>query len=470
MADAEDRISKSDFSQGSVKGTIFRIAMPMIGAQVINALYNIVDRIYIGKIPDIGRTALTGVGITFPIVMIITAFTALCGHGGAPLCSIARGRGDREGAERIMGNAFLLLLFFGVVSTVLGLIFKENILWLFGASEQTIGYAEDYITIYLLGSVFVMVGLGSTPFINAQGFASKGMLCVTIGAVTNIVLDPLFIYLFGWGVAGAAAATVISQCASAVYAVCFLTGRRALLTLRLRCLKPDFKVIRKILALGLTGFCMKLTNSAVQIACNKCLLLWGGDLYVGVMTVVNSVREVMMLPSSGFSDGAQPFISYNYGAKRYDRVKSGMKVMTFGCIAFSFVTWLVVMLAPSLLIRAFNSDAELLEAGVPAMRIYFAAHWALSLQMAGQAGFVSLNHPKQAVFFSILRKGIIVVPLVILLPNLWGLGTTGVFLAEPISDFVGSTACFTTFMLTVWRNLGKPKKKLDSAGGTVYNK
>ncbi|MCI5811031.1 MAG: MATE family efflux transporter [Clostridiales bacterium] len=447
--------AKNDFSKGSVAGTIFRLALPMIGAQLINALYNIVDRIYIGRIEGIGRDALTGIGVTFPILMIVSAFTALCGQGGAPLCSIARGAGDKDRAERIMGNAFTLLVLSGVLVTAVGLIFKRPVLYLFGASDVTYPFANDYVTIYLCGSLFVMIGLGMNAFINAQGFAATGMLSVLIGAVLNILLDPLFIFAFGWGVRGAAVATVVSQAASAVWVLLFLTGRRTILRLRFRQMKLQWAIVRRILMLGLTGFFMKLTNSAVQVSCNATLQAFGGDLYVGVMTVVNSVREVLMMPVSGLSSGSEPFVSYNYGAGHYDRVRKGFRVMAAGCIIYSVCAWAAVEAVPALVIRIFNSEAELVQAGIPAVRIYFAAYWVLSLQMAGQSGFVALNRPKQAVFFSLLRKGIIVVPLVLLLPRL-GLGTNGVFLAEPISDFIGSTACFTTFLLTVWPKLKTP--------------
>ncbi len=459
IEDDAAKSARNDFSTGSVVGTIFRLALPMIGAQVINALYNIVDRIFIGRMEGIGRDALTGVGVTFPILMIVSAFTALCGQGGAPLFSISRGAGDHDRAERIMGNSLTLLILSGILVTVAGLLFKRPVLYLFGASDVTYPYANEYITIYLLGSLFVMLGLGMNAFINAQGFATTGMLSVLIGAVMNIGLDALFIFVFDWGVRGAAIATVISQAASAVWVMLFLTGRRTILRLRLRNMRLQWDIVRRILMLGLTGFCMKLTNSAVQISCNATLQLFGGDLYVGVMTVVNSVREVLMMPISGLSSGSEPFISFNYGAGQMERVRRGFRVMAIGCIVYSVCAWGLIELLPALAIQIFNDEAELLQVGIPAVRIYFSAYWVLSLQMAGQSGFVALNQSKQAVFFSLLRKGIIVVPLVLLLPRL-GLGTDGVFLAEPISDFIGSTACFTTFMLTIWPKLKSPTAEL----------
>lgn len=448
-------VVRNDFSKGSIAGTIFRLALPMIGAQLINVLYNIVDRIFIGRMETVGRDALTGVGVTFPILMIVSAFTALCGQGGAPLCSIARGEGNTDRAERIMGNSFSMLLISGVLVTVLGLIFKKPILYAFGASDATYGFANSYITIYLLGSLFVMIGLGMNAYINSQGFTTVGMCSVLIGAVLNIAFDPLFIFVFDWGVAGAAWATVLAQAVSAVWVLLFLTGKRTILKLRVRSMVLEWQIVRRILALGLTGFVMKLTNSAVQISCNAMLQTHGGDLYVGVMTVINSIRDMLMMPVSGLSSGSEPFISYNYGAKHYDRVKKGLLVMTISCMIYATLAWIFVESVPAMLIRIFNDEAALVEAGVPSMRIYFAAYLLMSMQMAGQSGFVALNKAKQAVFFSLLRKAIIVVPLVLVLPQIGGLGTDGVFLSEPISDVLGATACFVTFMLTVWRKLGK---------------
>ncbi|MBR5519109.1 MAG: MATE family efflux transporter [Clostridia bacterium] len=431
----------------------------MIGAQLINVLYSVVDRIYIGRIEGIGRDALTGVGVTFPILMIVAAFTSLCGQGGAPLCSIARGEGDHDRAERIMGNSFAMLLGVGVVVTVLGLLLKRPILYTFGASDVTYPYANAYITVYLIGSLFVMIGLGMNSYINCQGFTTTGMCSVLIGAVLNLLLDPLFIFVFDWGVVGAAWATVISQAASAVWVLLFLTGKRTILKLRRRAMRLEWPIVRRILALGLTGFVMKLTNSAVQISCNAMLQTFGGDLYVGVMTVINSVRDVLLMPINGLASGSEPFIGYNYGAKRYDRVKKGLLVLIIGCVIYATAVWAFVQAVPDWLIRIFNDEAELVTIGVPSMRLYFAAYLFMSMQMAGQSGFVALNKAKQAVFFSMLRKGIIVVPLVLCLPHLWGLGTDGVFLAEPISDIFGATACFVTFMMTVWRKLGKENEK-----------
>lgn len=452
------RVQRNDFSTGDLKKIIIRLSLPLILAQLINVLYSVVDRIYIGQMPGVGLTVLAGVGLTFPIITMVSAFAALAGNGGAPLCSIARGERDEEKAERIMGNAFLMLLFFGAAVTVVGLCVKEPLLWALKASEDTFPYANDYLTIYLTGSLFVMISLGMNPFINAQGFTRRGMLAVLIGAAANIALDPVLIYALDMGVRGAALATVIAQGLSAAYTMAFLTGEKCILKLRLRTMKPDFPLIGRILGLGFSNFTMKLTESAVQLVCNLQLSLFGGDVYVTAMTVINSVRQVIMMPMHGLSEGMQPVVGFNYGAKKYDRVKRGIRFMALTCMAYAFMVWGLTELAPGLLIRVFNRDPALLEVGVPSMRLYFAAFFAMWMQMAGQYSFVSLGKAKQATFFSLLRKAIIVVPLTLILPNF--IGVNGVFVAEVVSDLVGSTACFTTFMLTVWRReLNAPTDK-----------
>ena len=307
--------SKNDFSKGSIPRNILNIAFPMTLAQLISVLYNIVDRIYIGKIPENATLALTGLGVTLPIITIVIAFANLFGMGGAPLSSIARGRGDNEKAEEIMGNSFALLLIFGILLTILGLLFKKPLLYLFGASDATFPYANAYITIYLLGSIFVMIGLGMNNFINAQGFGRIGMMTVLLGAILNIILDPIFIFGFNMGVKGAAIATVISQFFSALWVFKFLIGKETILKIKLKNLKLKKSLVSKITFLGLSGFVMAITNSAAQIMCNVYLQYYGGDLYVGVMTILNSIREIITLPAKGLTDGAQPVISYNYGAK-----------------------------------------------------------------------------------------------------------------------------------------------------------
>ena len=442
-----------DFSQGSIAKNIMSLAVPMTAAQLINVLYSVVDRMYLGRLP--GHLALTGLGLTIPIVSIIMGFANLCGTGGAPLCSICRGRGDREEAERVMGNAFTLLLIFGGAVTTLFLIFKRPVLYLFGASDATYPYADAYMTVYLLGTVFVMIGLGMNPFINAQGFGRVGMMTVGLGAVVNIVLDPIFIFWLDLGVQGAAWATVIAQGCSAVWVLVFLTGRRAALRLRPQCMALKAARVRRIVSLGLSGFFMNLTNSLVQVVCNATLQFYGGDLYVGIMTIINSVREVFFMPVHGLTNGSQPVMGYNYGAGKYGRVRQSIR---FGCgltVAYAAAFWALAMAFPGLMIQIFNDEPEVIQAGIPALRIYFALFIPMSLQSAGQAVFVALGRSKQAVFFSLLRKAIINAPLTVILP-IW-IGTNGVFIAEAVSQLVGGLACFVTMYCTVYRPLGRLK-------------
>lgn len=445
---------KNDFSKGSIRSAILSMALPMTVAQVVNILYNIVDRIYLGHLEGVGRLAITGLGLCLPIISILNAFANLCGVGGAPLCSIYRGEGDQEEAEGVMGNAFALLMLFGVGLTAVCLIFKKPILYLFGASDATFSYADEYLTIYLCGTLFVMIGLGMNPFINAQGFGRIGMVTVTLGAVINIVLDPIFIFLLDLGVRGAALATVLSQLCSAVWVLRFLTGPKAILRLRPGALKLRARRVKQILALGSSGFAMSMTNSLVQILCNATLQRVGGDLYVAVMTVINSVREVISMPLMGLTQGCQPVLGYNYGAKLYKRVREGIRFTAAAGIAFSVVAWAVAMAFPHVLIHAFNSEAALLEAGVPAFRIYFATFAFMAFQFIGQSVSQALNRAKSAVFFSLFRKVVIVAPLTVLLPAL-GWGVDGVFLAEPISNVIGGLACFITMWVTVYIPLSR---------------
>ena len=444
----------NDFSQGGMARNIIHMAVPMTVAQLINILYNVVDRMYLGRLP--GHLALTGLGLCLPIISILMGFANLCGMGGAPLCSIHRGRGEADEAERIMGNSFTLLLLFGLSLTGLCLAFRRPILYLFGASDLTFPYANDYLTIYILGTVFVMVGLGMNPFINSQGFSRMGMMTVTVGAVVNIVLDPIFIFGMGMGVRGAALATVISQGCSAVWVLRFLTGRRAILRLRLSALRLHAGRVKRILSLGSSGFAMSMTNSLVQVLCNATLQAWGGELYVGVMTVINSIREVISMPVQGITNGCQPVLGYNYGAGEYRRVRQGIRFTTALTLSYSLVVWLLVLIFPEALIRIFNNEPDLIAAGIPAFRIYFATFFCMSFQFIGQSVFVGLGRSRQAVFFSLLRKAFIVAPLTLLLPAL-GLGVDGVFLAEPISNVVGGLACLLTMYAVVYRPLGKLK-------------
>ena len=456
MAAAEQ---KNDFSKGSVVGNILKLALPMTLAQLINVMYNIVDRIYIGMIPENATLALTGLGLCLPIISIVTAFANLFGMGGAPLCSIERGKGNLEEAEKIMGNSFAMMVVTGIILTVLGLAFKRPMLYLFGASDATIPYAESYITIYLLGNLFVMVGLGMNSFINSQGFGTIGMMTVLLGAIANIILDPIFIFIFHMGVQGAALATIISQFLSAAWIVAFLTGKKTILRLKISAFRVEAKRALRIVGLGLSGFTMSLTNSSVQIMYNAMLQKVGGDLYVGIMTVINSVREVISMPVTGVTNSAQPVLGFNYGAGEYKRVRGGIVFMSLCCIIYTTLIWMCVHGFPEFFIRIFNRNGDLVEAGIPAMRIYFFGFFMMSLQFAGQAVFVGLGKSKYAVFFSIFRKVIIVIPLIMILPTVFHLGTDGILMAEPVSNLIGGAACFGTMMFTIWPELSGRKKK-----------
>lgn len=456
------KVQNNDFSQGSMPRNMLQLAIPMTLAQLINVLYNVVDRMYIGHIPETGMISLTGLGVTFPLIMIVSAFTNLFGQGGAPLCSIARGEGDIDRAERIMGNSFTLLLISGVVLSILGLLLKRPLLYMFGASDATFPYANDYITVYLIGSIFVMIGLGMNYYINSQGFARVGMSTVLLGAIANIILDPIFIFLFDMGVRGAALATILSQALSALWVLRFLCSSRAILRLRLKNMRLEAPIVKRITGLGLSGFTMSCTNSLVQIACNASLQQFGGDLYVGIMTVINSVREIISMPISGVTSGAQPVLGYNYGAGKGRRVKEGIRFMTIVCVGYSLFVWALVMLFPSFFIRIFNQDPQMLAIGQSSMRLYYMGFFLMSMQFIGQSTFVALGKSKQAVFFSLFRKVVLVVPLVLILPHLFGLGVNGVFLSEPISDLLGGGACFVTMMLTVWPRLHDTKPTAQS--------
>lgn len=445
--------TKNDFSKGSVVKNIVSLAIPMTAAQLINVLYNIVDRLYIARIPKNATLAMTGLGLCLPIISIVTAFANLFGMGGSPLSSIERGRGNDEEAEKIMGNSFFMLLICGVVLTTVGLLWKEPLLFLFGASEETFPYADKYLTIYLCGSIFVMTGLGMNSFINAQGFGKTGMMTVLLGAIMNLILDPIFIFGFDMGVQGAALATVISQFVSSVWILLFLTGKRTILRLRVSNFRLKVERVKNIISLGMSAFIMAVTNGLVQIVCNATLQQYGGDLYVGIMTVVNSIREVVSMPVSGVTHSAQPVMGYNYGAKEYKRVWQAIKFTSISCIGYTSVIWGILFLFPEFFISLFNQDAVLIEKAVVCVHTYFFGFFMMSLQFSGQCTFVGLGRSRYAMFFSTLRKVVIVVPLTLLLPKVAGLGTMGVFLAEPISNFIGGTACFVTMLLTVGKEM-----------------
>ena len=445
------KINKNNFAQGSIAKHITNLAGPMIVAQLINGLYNVSDRVYIGRIPEISTLAMGGLGLCLPLISIIIAFANLFGMGGSPLCSIARGQGKNDEAEEIMGNSFSLLVIFGILLTVIVFVLKEDLLWLFGASKDTIVYANDYMTIYLFGTIFVLISLGMNSFINSQGFAKIGMCTVLIGAILNIVLDPIFIFTFELGVKGAAIATVISQFISALWTIYFLTGNKTILKLKKKNMRLKIIHVKKIVSLGMAGFMMAITNSTVTIVCNATLQKYGGDLYIAIMTIINSIREVASLPGQGISNACQPVLGYNYGAGKSDRVIQGIKFVTFSALLMMLILWFAITFFPELFIKIFSHNPEIVKDGVNALRLYFFGFFMMAFQMVGQAVAVGLGKSRQAIFFSVFRKVIIVVPLTLILPIY--IGINGVFIAEAISNFIGGGACYITMWLTIVKKL-----------------
>ena len=441
----------NDFGEGKIWKHIMNQAIPLTIAQLMNLLYNIVDRIYIGHMEGTSSLALTGIGLTFPIVTLVMAFTNLFGQGGAPLCSIARGAGDQDRAEKIMGNSLTLLVLAGIVLTAIGYLWKRPILYAFGASDATYAYANQYLNIYLIGTVGNMIGVGMNYYINSQGFARVGMTSVMIGAILNMVLDPIFIFGLHMGIRGAAIATIISQYATAIFVMAFLLGKKSLLKLSIEKMKLQGRIVKEITSLGLTGFIMQGTNCLVSVVCNATLSSYGGDLYVGINTVLGSVRDIFQLPINGITSGCQPVLGYNYGAKKNERVKEGIRLTTIVGVTYTVLAWLIVFLFPKVLIRIFNQDPELIKYGVKSLHIYFFGFFMMAFQFCGQSVFTGLGKAKRAIFFSLFRKVVIVVPLTILLPHVCGIN--GVFYAEPISNAIGGLACFTTMYLTVYRRL-----------------
>ncbi len=451
------KVHQADFSKGSVSSLILRVSLPLIVAELVNLLYNIVDRIYIGHLAENGSLALTGLGLCFPVISLISAFAKLFGsNGGAPLCAMARGRKDEREASLVMGNSFMLSVVTGGVLMAIVLLFHRPILYAFGASEATYPYARDYLLIYSLGTIPVLVTLSMNAFINSQGFATIGMVTVLIGAVINIVFDPIFIFVLGLGVKGAAIATVFSQTVSCIFAVSFLCGRNVELKLRFADMKLEWKRCRKIITLGTSGFTMGATNSLVQLVCNKCAFIWGGDLYVGVMTILNSVREIYNTFINGIGGGATPVMSFNYGAKDGARTRKASDWTLIFIFAYAMVVWVIVLAFPRAMAMFFTQDKAMLDASVSALRIYFFGFIFMALQTSGQQTFVALGKAKQAVFFSLFRKVIIVVPLTIILPYFFGIN--GVMLAEPISNVIGGCAAYFTMRHIVMPELKEMEK------------
>jgi len=447
-----EAIRKNDFSQGAVWKRILAQAVPLTIAQLVQLLYNIVDRIYIGHMGDGSSLALTGVGLAFPITTLIMAFTALFGQGGVPLFSIKRGAGDDEKAGRILGNSFALLFISSVLLTVMCYAFSKPILYAFGASDASYVYAKEYLDIYLTGTVFSVLATGLNGYINAQGYPKIGMLSVIIGAVVNIILDPVFIFAFDMGVAGAALATVISQVFSAAWVLSFLFGKKVIIPLRADNIRIDRDIFKDIVRMGTANFIMQGTNCLVQVMCNATLQSYGGDIYVGIMTVLNSIREIFKLPVSGIGSGSQPVLSYNYGAKKYSRVCEGIRFNTYSGLAITVLAWMLIVLMPRFWFGIFSDDAELIELGAGVLKVYFFGFIFMAFQFSGQSTFQAVRDARHAIFFSLLRKVIIVVPLTLLLPAV-GFGVMGVFIAEPVSNVIGGLACYTTMRRTIFKKL-----------------
>lgn len=437
----------NDLGKGSVGGLLFKLSLPAIIAQIVNILYNIVDRIFIGRIAN-GDIAMAGVGIAFPIIIIISAFSSLVGVGGAPLAAIKMGEKDNDGAEKIMSSSFSMLLILGIILTIGFMIFKEPILWAFGASDATIGFAKDYLTLYLLGTVFVQIALGMNPFINTQGFAKTGMITVMIGAAINIVLDPIFIFVFDMGVKGAALATIIAQIVSAVWILKFLFGEKSIIKIRKKYLSPDLKVVLSVMALGVSPFIMQATESLVLISLNNKLQMYGGDLAVGAMTIMSSIMQIVTLPIQGIAQGAQPIISYNFGSKQLDRVKKTFKLLFISCVTYTMVMWGLLMIFPRVFVIIFNNKPELLEITSWSIRIFFAGIFLFGAQIACQQTFLALGQAKISIRLALLRKIVLLIPLIFILPRFFQNKLQAVLMAEPVADIIAAvttTLCFSAF-------------------------
>ncbi|HIY17738.1 MAG TPA: MATE family efflux transporter [Candidatus Intestinimonas stercorigallinarum] len=439
---------ENDLGRDPVGKLLLRLAVPTVTAQLVNALYNIVDRMYIGHIEGVGDLALTGLGVCFPVIMFVSALSALVGQGGGSRAVVRMGAGDQEKANAILGSCATMLVVLSVVFTLLFQALKEPMLYLFGATENTIGYAMEYLTIYLWGTLFVEISLGLNFFITAQGFSTMGMMTVLIGAVINIILDPILIFGFDMGVSGAALATITAQGVSAVWVVCFLLGKRTKLRLQRRYLRLDWKVLSPVLALGVSPFIMQSTESLVNIAFNSSLKAYGGDPAVGAMTICSSIMQVFFLLFQGLSQGAQPIIGYNYGAGSLDRVKRAFRLLLLTSITFSTVSCLAIELFPGAFVAMFNDKPELVEMAVWTLRVYAAGMFMLGVQCACQQTFVALGQAKISLFLALLRKIILLIPLIFILPNFLENKVLAVFLAEPAADIL---AALTTGTLFFWQ-------------------
>lgn len=449
---------EANLGEDRIGGLLFKLALPAILAQVINLLYNLVDRMYIGHIAEVGSVALTGLGVTMPFIMCVSAFAALVSMGGAPRASIMMGRGNKEEAERILGNCTSMLVLVAVIVTVVSQIWGQDILLLFGASESTLPYAWAYMQIYSLGTIFVQLALGLNAFINAQGFARTGMLTVVIGAVCNIILDPIFIFGLHMGVRGAALATILSQGVSCVWIVWFLLGKETTLRIRKGNLKIRPKTVGPCIALGVAPFIMQFTESVLNICFNTSLLKYGGDVAVGAMTILSSVMQMSMLPIQGLTQGAQPIIGFNYGAKKMDRVKKTFRLLLVSCVAFTAVIWLICMILPQAFILIFTDQAELIAFTKWAIRIYMAVSVIFGVQISCQQAFIALGNAKTSVFLALLRKVILLIPLIYILPAFMEDKLMAVFLAEPVADVIAVTTTSILFYRT-YRTLDREQEE-----------
>ena len=447
MKQQPSNAASRDMGSGSIGKLMAQLAIPAVVAQIVNLLYNIVDRIYIGHIPVIGADALTGVGLFTPILMLINAFAMLAGAGGAPRAAIAMGRKDNGSAEKILGNCFTLLLIFAAVLTVVFYIFAPDLLVLFGASEATLPYAVDYARIYILGGICVLLVMGMNSFITTQGFAKISMMTTVIGAVINIVLDPIFIFVFNMGVKGAALATVLSQAVGAVWILRFLTGPKTTLKLKLSNMRLDPKVFGPCLALGISPFVMLSTESLLSMSFTSSLSKYGGDLAVGAMTIITSVSQLVTMPLQGICQGGQPIISYNYGAKKPERVKKAFFTQFGLCVAYTVLFWAVLMLAPQIFAWMFTDNAALAQYTTGVMRIYMAGIFVLGFQISCQQSFMALGQAKVSLLLACLRKIILLIPLIFILPHFFADKVFAVFLAEPISDIIAALVTTVVFMV-----------------------
>ena len=453
--------ANQDMGTGSVKKLMVQMAIPAVVAQVINLLYNVVDRIYIGHIPEIGGLALTGVGLFTPILMLLTAFAMLAGSGGAPRAAIAMGQGDKEKAEKIMANCFTVLLLLAVVLTVVFYFTAPTLLRLFGASDATLPYAVQYSRIYILGSVFVLMVMGMNTFVTTQGFAKISMLTTVIGAAINILLDPIFIFVLKLGVTGAALATILSQAISAVWILRFLTGKKTILKLRPRNMLLVPNIILPCLGLGLSSFVMVSTESILSISFTSSLARYGGDVAVGAMTVLTSINQLVSMPLSGICQGGQPLISFNYGARKLDRVKEAFLCQFFACVGYTTVFWILLMVAPGFFAGIFTSDAALVEYTSWALRIFLAGAFSVGFQISCQQTFVALGQAKICLFMACLRKLILLIPLIFILPHFFADKAFAVFLAEPVSDILAALITLVTFF-TFFRKMLKEGKAAEA--------